>query len=175
MKSEGSDWIYPDKSVVLKHKYFGIKGWAFLLAFSLVLPLILNLIVLTIPMGSFESMPIIDVFIGALRALQNWFVWIYWVGGNLVLFYMLIKHKSNFQVAFLLFTTISIVFYLYIIFNNVSYAINLDAVAFDGRKFRQLFFEPIKSLIVNFGWILYVLKSKRINLVTKGRVKKKHL
>jgi hypothetical protein len=175
-KTKNSDWVYLDESDAINHKYYGIKGWAKLLAVSLLLPLILNIIIFITPLSFFEIDSFIYTFFKTFKFNQGFVMWTY-SGVNFVLFYLLKKHNSDFQKYYALYFLMWTVFRLFIKFPVILYAINFQNqyYSFTGHTFMRLFYGDIQFLMGSIFWLLYVLKSKRINLTIRGRIKKKNL
>jgi hypothetical protein len=175
-KTKNSDWVYLDESDAINHKYYGIKGFAKFLALGLLMPLIMNLLMILSTTGIFESFPFIDMFLSAMRSASHLGYNIIWVSVPLVFFYLLITHNKIFQKTYLLYIVISTLSVLYVnsevILNTIN---NVEMISSSATRFRILIRTLIGPIIAGTFWFLYILKSKRINLTIRGRIKKKYL
>lgn len=170
-KKELNEWVYLDKETAQKSELYGVGGWAIVFIIAAVIPVALNIAILTdsinfsIIDGSTYSEEHLGY--GLYDLVSNVLSWTF-VTLTLLSVYLLLKHNKVFQkffiVLFFIGLTSDIVLFIWMI-NILNYSDNdalQAAIAF-------------KAYIVGVIWLFYVLKSKRINLTTRKRIKRRYL
>jgi hypothetical protein len=162
---ELNEWVYWDTERAKKHKYYGIKGWALLLAigigFSIIGSVFIEVFnaVLEIDDALVEKYPDYKQVL-IFSNIQ------YWVSVvlSLIVLYLLISHKESFQKSY-------VIVYIFSLITDTLLLLATE-IKFDDAIY--IILQTAIYLIAGFIWLIYVLKSKRINLTTRKRIKKKY-
>ncbi|MCG7930891.1 MAG: DUF2569 family protein [Candidatus Thiodiazotropha lotti] len=176
-KSNSKDlkkWIYVEESVAQTHEYYGISGWAFLIVLGLLLSpakILIEFYAEDIIVSDFAHINGI-VALYRIEEITNWLLACF----CLLTLYYLIKHKPEFQKLYLIlmlsFILLPIVdtFAVISVFKNADINLTVDDLYTSQEISRQ-----IAASITSLFWIIYVYKSKRINITTRKRLKRKHM
>jgi len=172
-RKEMKQWVYLDADTAKKSELYGAGGWAALLLIIILLPVATNIIYFIGLVDSINALKeITDDFykdypgyelLSLILNVQTWF----FAALSVSLIYLLATHKEAFQkfyiVAFIVSFIVDVILTIWM--GNVL-KLELDAVSV---------LEGLATHIFSFIWIFYVLKSKRINLTTRKRMKRKYL
>jgi len=170
-KKELNEWVYWDIARAKKHKLYGIKGWALLLSIALILPNIIHIALGIYPfelIGQVNEL-MIEEYAGykellVIGSIQTWI----FTGLSLFTLYLLISHKDNFQKFY-------VILFISSLISDLAYFIATIQILNMGENDALMAaFHTFRFYISGFIWLLYVLKSKRINLTTKNRIKKRY-
>jgi hypothetical protein len=169
-KKELNKWVYWDAERAKKHKYYGIGGWALLLAIGIGLSIIAS-VVLEVSLLVVE--PGYDALIEKYPDYEQLSIFMdiqYWASVVLasIVLYLLITHKSSFQKYYVA------VYIFSLITDTMLLKTTMDILEIKGNDLTYIVLHLAKYYIAGFIWLIYVLKSKRINLTTKKRIKKKY-
>ena len=166
---ELNEWVYWDTERAKKHKYYGIKGWALLLAigigFSIIGSVFIEVFnaVLEIDDALVEKYPDYKQVL-IFSNIQYWVS----VALSLIVLYLLISHIESFQKFYV------IVYIFSLITNVLLLGWTIDVLDIKKGDAIYIILQTAIYLIAGFIWLIYVLKSKRINLTTRKRIKKKY-
>jgi len=134
-------WVYVSEKVARTHKYYGISGWAFFLAFS---------IAAGFPISAFMLFSFIDVISDIMKVAV-----ILELSLSVFVFYALVTHNIYFQKIFI-----------------ITYVILV--MLFGGIAIYSNYLDPrsIADMIRGLIWMVYVIRSKRINITTRHRFRR---
>lgn len=171
---ELKQWVYVEESVAQTHLYYGVGGWAALIVLGLSLSPLKILVEFYAQDINLNDFAHIDGFVALYRAeeITNWVL----AAFSLVTLYHLIKHKAEFQKMYLLLVVATILIPIVdavavlAVFDNADIQITIDDLFTEQEIIKQ-----IALSITSILWLLYVLKSKRINITTRKRLRKKHM
>ncbi len=172
-KKELNKWVYLDVDTAKKSELYGVSGWAALLLVLILLPVAINIISFIGLVDSINALKeVTDDFykdypgyelLSLALNVQTWFFAVLSVS----LIYLLATHKEAFQkfyiIAFIVSFIVDVILTIWMV--NVL-KLELDAVSV---------LQGLVTPIFGFVWIFYVIKSKRINLTTRKRMKQKYL
>ena len=170
-RKELKKWVYLDVETAKTSELYGVGGWAFLFLLAIAIPVALNIVV---------SMDLIDYFkvdetlladnypgYQLFSLVGNVQAWIF-VALAIVAGYLLITHNKVFQKFFI------IVFFAGLITDLIYFIWMVNVMNLNGNEILSSAI-IFKIYIGGFIWLLYVIKSKRINLTTKKRIRRKYL
>lgn len=170
-KKELSKWVYLDKDTAQKSELYGISGWAIVFLIAAAIPIILNI---SITMDLIDFLKIDDsaysleypgyALFDLVSDVQSWV----FVALTLLSMYLLLIHNKNFQKLFI------ILFFIGLISDIALFIWMVNVLNYSDSETLQaaIFF---KGYIGGIIWLFYVMKSKRINLTTRKRMKRKYL
>ena len=173
-KNNPEQWVYLNNKIAKKSELYGISGWAIFLLIAITVPVILNVTVLMELISSINAIgESTEEFFkenpeyGLLYLVLSIQTLIFTVL-SLTLIYLLVTHKESFQRFFIAILVIELTLdvILSIWMANVM-NINYSDILKD-----------IESFILYLNGVIclfYVVKSKRINLTTKKRIREKYL
>jgi len=170
-RKELKQWVYLDKETAEKSELYGVGGWAIVFLIAVAIPITLNVAVL---MDWIEFLKIDDSIYNVeypgyelyllVSDVQSWA----FVALTLVVVYLLLIHHRDFQrffvILFLIGFISDVALFIWMV-NVLNYSEN------DTLQAAIMF----KAYIGGFIWLFYVIKSKRINLTTRKRIKRKYL
>ncbi len=167
-------WVYVDNSVAQTHIYYGVGGWAVLIIIGLILSPLRVLGEFYTQDINFNDAALISGFMTLYRAeeIANWLV----SGLSVITAYYLLTHKPAFQKLYLTLVLVSIfmpvvdTIAVFAVFQNSGINIDINDLYTKHEIIKQ-----IAMTIVSLLWLLYVFKSKRINITTLKRLRKKHM
>ncbi len=170
-RRESKKWVYLDKETAEKSELYGVGGWAIVFLIAAAIPITLN-VVLLMDLIDFlkidESVYNVEYpgyeLYSFVSNVQSWV----FVALTVAVVYLLLIHNENFQRLFVILFLIGFVsdvaLFIWMV-NVLNYSDN------DTLQASVVF----KGYIGGFIWLFYVIKSKRINLTTKKRIRKKYL
>ena len=173
-KNNPEQWVYLNNKIAKKSELYGISGWAIFLLIAITVPVILNVTALMELISSINAIgESTEEFFkenpeyGLLYLVLSIQTLIFTVL-SLTLIYLLVTHKESFQRFFITILVIELTLdvILSIWMANVM-SINYSDILKD-----------IESFILYLNGVIclfYVVKSKRINLTTKKRIREKYL
>lgn len=173
-KNNPEQWVYLNNKIAKKSELYGISGWAIFLLIAITVPVILNVTVLMELISSINAIgESTEEFFkenpeyGLLYLVLSIQTLIFAVLSS-TLVYLLVTHKESFQRFFIAILVIELTLdvILSIWMANVM-NINYSDILKD-----------IESFILYLNGVIclfYVVKSKRINLTTKKRIREKYL
>ena len=173
-KNNPEQWVYLNNKIAKKSELYGISGWAIFLLIAITVPVILNVTALMELISSINAIgESTEEFFkenpeyGLLYLVLSIQTLIFTVL-SLTLIYLLVTHKESFQRFFIAILVIELTLdvILSIWMANVM-NINYSDILKD-----------IESFILYLNGVIclfYVVKSKRINLTTKKRIREKYL
>ena len=173
-KNNPEQWVYLNNKIAKKSELYGISGWAIFLLIAITVPVILNVTALMELISSINAIgESTEEFFkenpeyGLLYLVLSIQTLIFAVLSS-TLVYLLVTHKESFQRFFIAILVIELTLdvILSIWMANVM-NINYSDILKDIESF-ILYLNGVICL-------LYVVKSKRINLTTKKRIREKYL
>ena len=173
-KNNPEQWVYLNNKIAKKSELYGISGWAIFLLIAITVPVILNVTALMELISSINAIgESTEEFFkenpeyGLLYLVLSIQTLIFAVLSS-TLVYLLVTHKESFQRFFIAILVIELT--LDVILSiwmanvmNINYS--------DILKDVESFIPYLNGVIC----LLYVVKSKRINLTTKKRIREKYL
>jgi hypothetical protein len=171
---DNNQWVYVEESVAQTHVYYGVGGWATLIVLVLALSPLKMLVEFYADNINLDDLAHISGFV-AVHRFGEVTTWILAGFSFLTLFY-LIKHKPYFQKMYLILVITSIIFLIIntivaiAVFDNSGINISINEFFTDQEIIKYIALQ-ISSLL----FLLYVFKSKRINITTRKRLKKKDM
>ena len=173
-KNNPEQWVYLNNKIAKKSELYGISGWAIFLLIAITVPVILNVTALMELISSINAIgESTEEFFkenpeyGLLYLVLSIQTLIFAVLSS-TLVYLLVTHKESFQRFFIAILVIELT--LDVILSiwmanvmNINYS--------DILKDVESFIPYLNGVICLF----YVVKSKRINLTTKKRIREKYL
>jgi len=167
-------WVNVDETTAKTHPYYGVGGWAILITIGLFLAPIRILSEFYTQDVNFDDVAHISGFMALYRAEEiiNWLL----SGLSLITAYCLLSHKAGFQKLYLTLVLVSIfvpivdAVAVIDVFENSGVKIGVNDL-FSGQEI----FRQIAVSIASLLWVMYVFRSKRINITTRKRLRKKHM
>ena len=173
-KSKSKGWVIVEEHIAKTHPYYGVGGWAILVIIGLVLSPLRMLFEFYSQSIDFNNVSHISGFMLLYRMeeIANWLV----SGLCVLAAYYLISYKAAFQKLYLIifiagiFIPIIDTIAVVQVFRNSGININFNDI-FTGKEMGRQF----AMSIVGLFWLLYVFRSKRINITTRNRLRRKHM
>ena len=173
-KNNPEQWVYLNNKIAKKSELYGISGWAIFLLIAITVPVILNVTVLMELISSINAIgESTEEFFkenpeyGLLYLVLSIQTLIFTVL-SLTLIYLLVTHKESFQRFFI---TILVIELTLDVILSIWMANVMNINYSDILKDIESFILYLNGVICLF----YVVKSKRINLTTKKRIREKYL
>ena len=173
-KNNPEQWVYLNNKIAKKSELYGISGWAIFLLIAITVPVILNVTALMELISSINAIgESTEEFFkenpeyGLLYLVLSIQTLIFTVL-SLTLIYLLVTHKESFQRFFI---TILVIELTLDVILSIWMANVMNINYSDILKDIESFILYLNGVICLF----YVVKSKRINLTTKKRIREKYL
>jgi hypothetical protein len=174
-KEDTSKWIYLDDETARSSKLYGVNGWAIILLISIIAPIVLiaytGVNQFINPSDYKDS--IITIFDHIKPGYKNYhFITdiqsIVFQILHIVAAYLLLKHSSKFQI-----------FYAVLVITGLLSDIAMFSWSLEMEEISQETVPTIIGIFISLYGVylltlVYVFKSKRINLTTKKRIEKKY-
>lgn len=163
-------WIELSETEAERHPLCGVHGWSMVLAISLIVAAIsiVTCMMDSLDLSTLRHLPALFVLLRLEEILQ----WIT-AGACVALFFGLVHHKTWFQAAFVAVTIFASV-WPFALLAVAPLALAQDGIAFSiGKAVTPDFLVSwLTPAISGAAWIAYVLRSRRINVTTRRRIRR---
>jgi len=165
-------WVYVDNARAKTHKYYGsTKGWSLILSIGLVMSSTMDLATYYLQQDSLgdilQNKSTESQFVVLFKSMEIsvWFLTFL----SAICLYALWTHKSFFQKSFVIFFILEVVVTLF-------YMIAIGNMSEEGFKPTEVeIIQLLASFIIGVVWLIYIFRSKRINITTKNRLKNRDM
>ena len=165
-------WIAVTREEAQRHRFYGVSGWSVLLVIGLFFSpfrILLGFYKEEIDLSQFAHISGFETLY-RVEEVTNWGL----AGLSWIIIYVLFSHKSKFQIIFLLYFLISFIvpFVDAIAVVNVFKGSNIE-IKFEDVFPEQELIRHIAMIFTSAIWVFYVFRSKRINITTRFRYRKR--